>query len=226
MLGPLPAPVQGRIAQAQRLFQSPAPAATTMAAAMNASTPLPSRRRLLAVLLLLPAALLLAQLFGPRGQRVTVSALQWQRLVEIEKLVQETGSDWCDRLPPGARVLERMPREDPEGLRPPDSPHCRYRAETWRALRSVLAQGGPAELPVWPAPDLNGLPPEQLGAERAGERHEIHELSLAAADGRRWQCRLARKDWLRFHPGQVLRLPVDRWGTADCGALGGLGAPG
>jgi hypothetical protein len=81
------------------------------------------------------------------------------------------------------------------------------------------ALGDAAQPPMWPQPDLQhmaGIAPDAL---RLGQRHAFFELNLLTADGRRWTCTLPRADWARQTAGVTLRLPVDRFGTADCGKL-------
>lgn len=166
-----------------------------------------------------PLLLALWWLFGPSGVPVQIERQHWRLVIEIESLVAESASGWCDEMPAGAREIGRRALPDPAGLRPGTSPHCRYTMPAWRALRSVEAQGD-ADTPArWPLPDPNGLPAGQLGEERPGKRHAFYELLLRAADGRAWTCRLAQPQWQAYRQGQRLRLQVDRFGTADCGRL-------
>jgi hypothetical protein len=166
-----------------------------------------------------PVLLALWWVLGPSGVAVQIEQQRWRLVIEIETLVAESASGWCDEMPAGAREIGRRLLPDPSGQRSVPTDHCRYSVPTWRAQRSVQAEGDAPGPGPWPRPDLNGQPPEPLGAERAGKRHAFYELLLRAADGRAWTCRLAQPQWQAYRPGQRLRLQVDRFGTADCGRL-------
>ncbi|MFN5048045.1 hypothetical protein [Roseateles sp.] len=122
---------------------------------------------------------------GPRGVRVEVLDQRWQRDIEVERLLLESGSAWYDELPAGAQDISRRWLEDPQGSRG-RAEHCRYyQLPTWRPRRSARSEGlsAAAPAPFWaPTPTLE---PE---VERLGRRREHYELRLAAADGRNWQC--------------------------------------
>jgi len=169
-----------------------------------------------------PLLLALWWLFGPSGVPVRIEQQRWRLVIEIETLVAESASGWCDEMPAGAREIGRRLLPDPSGQRSAPAEHCRYSVPAWRALHSAQAEGDAPGPPHWPVPALNRLAPEQLGAERAGKRHEFFELLLRAADGRAWTCRLAQPQWQAYRQGQRLRLQVDRFGTADCGRLPSL----
>lgn len=176
---------------------------------------LPARRAWLAgALALALLATLCWWLFGPRGVPVELTRKTWRRDIEIERLLLESGSAWCDELPVGAQDVVRRPLQDPAGLRGLAA-HCRYQAPQWRARRSLRAEGQDPTPPHWPA-----VPALDAGSERPGKRHEQYALELQAADGRAWRCELPPSRWRQqFHAGQRLRLAVDRHGVADCASL-------
>lgn len=176
-----------------------------------------ARRALLLALLAALLALPIWRLFGPRGTAVTVEALHWQRDIEVERQVLESGSAWCDELPAGAQDISRRWLQDPQGLRG-SAEHCRFQLPAWRPRRSVHAEGMDAfdPPPHWPAE-----PALEAGQERLGKRHERYALRLRADGGQVWHCELPQARWQQFHGGQRLRLAVDRHGVADCGRLPG-----
>lgn len=170
---------------------------------------------LFTLLLPLPAAL---WLLGPSAYKVEVTGLAWITEIEIERLMDEPGSDWCDTLPADAQITQRRqvdaasaPRQGVE--------HCRYVQRRWRKLRNAWREGRAPEPPQWPALELSDRPADELGAERAGKRRAIYELLLRDADGRDWRCERPYEDWLRWRVGTRLRLSVDRFGTANCDSL-------
>lgn len=180
-------------------------------------SPAPPRRhhrRLLAAALLLGLLTPLGWwLFGPHGVAVEIAAKTWQRDIEIERLLLESASAWCDELPADAQDISRRLLQDPEGRRGLAT-HCRYQAPQWRARRSARAAGQDLTPPRWP-----DEPVLELGSERLGKRHEHYALELQSADGRAWRCELPQARWQQFRGGQRLRLAVDRHGVADCSSL-------
>lgn len=171
-------------------------------------------RWLLRGALAVPVLTLAWQVLGPSGTRVEVQALRWQRDIEVERLLLESGSAWCDEMPATAQDINRRWLDDPEGRRG-RAEHCRYQAPAWRARRSARAEGMDAR----PAPHWPAEPVLEPGVERLGRRHEQYALLLRAEDGREWRCDLPQARWQGFHIGQRLRLAVDRFGTADCSSL-------
>jgi hypothetical protein len=123
-------------------------------------------------------------------------------------------SDWCDRLPDGAQVIERQPRQDPSGQRGV-ADYCRFRTWEWRTRRGAVREGQAPEPPEWPEPAAL----QTAADERLGKRLARQELLLRDAGGREWTCRLAPAAWQAFSQGQTLRLLVDRHGVADCSSL-------
>lgn len=172
-------------------------------------------RWLLRAVLALPVLLLGWQVMGPRGVHVEVLEQRWQRDIEVERLLLESGSAWCDELPAGAQDISRRWLEDPQGSRG-RAEHCRYQLPTWRPRRSARSEGLSA---LAPAPFWAPTPTLEPELERLGRRREHYELLLAAADGRSWQCPLPQARWARYRQGQSLRLQVDRFGVANCASL-------
>ena len=178
------------------------------------------RRLAFLALLLVPVLALGWRLFGPSGFVVEVEAKTWLYEIEVEKRVLETGSAWCDEVPAGASAIERRMITDPSGVRPGLAEHCRYSIPEWRK-RWVEQASGPATTPPhWPSPQLADLPPDTLGAERAGKRTQRYLLQLRAErNGVDWSCQLPLEQWQRFHEGEQFRLRVDRFSTANCASV-------
>ena len=174
------------------------------------------RAPLLLLVLLALGARPLYLLLGPRGALVTIESKTWRFEIDVERRILETGADWCDVLPAGAVELDRRVVDKASGVA---AARCRYSLPAWRRLYVAQALGDSAQPPVWPQPDLQqtaGIAPDAL---RLGQQHAFFELNLLTADGRRWTCTLPRADWEQQTTGLKLRLPVDRFGTADCGKL-------
>lgn len=155
----------------------------------------------------------------PGGTAVELAAKTWRLDIEIEKLLEEGESSWCDEMPAGASKISRRLMTDPAGLRAAPSEHCRFSLPQWRTLRMARAEGAWPAPPLWPEPKLNGLAADQLGAERAGKREAFYELQLRADDGQTWACRLPLAVWQAHSLGAHYRLQVDRFGVADCASL-------
>lgn len=143
-------------------------------------------------------------LLGPSGFAVELTERRWRMEIEVERLVLEPGVDRCDALPAQARDVVRRDGSD----------QCLYVAPAWRTRWVAQASGDASRPPQWPAPALKAD-----GSERLGRRELFHEVGLRTGAGQVWTCRLPPERWARLQPGQRLRLPVDRWGTADCAAL-------
>jgi len=181
----------------------------------------PERRRLsLLLLLALPLLPLAWWLFGPRGVAVQVERKNWRLEIEVERLVLESESGWCDELPAQAGAISRRLLADPSGARLAPSEHCRYTLPRWRLQYTLSAEGEPASPPQWPQAQLSALPATQIGAERLGKRRSFHEVQLRSATDQRWTCRLPLPVWQRIEAGSRLRLAVNRQGVADCAGLG------
>lgn len=157
-------------------------------------------------------------LLAPRGLLVEIAAKTWRHAIEIERYQLELESDWCDRLPPNAELLEQRRMEDPLGQRGVDA-YCRYRALRWSQYRHAVAQGEAPQPPHWPQPQLADLPPDTPGAERLGRRTTRYQWVLRAEDGQEWPCTLSLPEWRTLETGTKVRVLVDRWGTADCATL-------
>lgn len=157
--------------------------------------------------------------FGPRGEAVRLEARLWRTEIEVERLRQESGSDWCDEMPTGALEQSRRRMTDPSGQRSGLIERCQYQQLAWRLLWVAHAQGMAGSPLRWPAPDLSRTPAGQPGAERLGRRAVYYELALRNGAGRLWTCRVGALSWQQWQLGQRLRLPMDRWGVAHCGDL-------
>jgi hypothetical protein len=157
--------------------------------------------------------------FGPTGVAVELVKRSWRMEIVIERLRSESGSDWCDDLPADARDVTRRMMKDPTGKRAEPGEHCRYTQLAWR--RSWIAQneGGPADRPDWPRPPLRIAPPGEAGAERMGKREAYFEIELRDRDNHAWVCRVDPERWKELRVGQRYRMPVDRFGTANCPAM-------
>jgi hypothetical protein len=186
-------------------------------------TSLPKLPRLRA---LVPAVALLVMLpplawwaYGPTGFVVELVRRSWRMEIEIERLRLEQGSDWCDELPQGAFDITRRLITDPTGQRTAPAEHCRYSLLAWRRQWIARETGEAGQLPRWPNPPLRLTPPGEPGRERMGRRDAYYELELRDGRDHVWTCRTTPEAWQQLRPGQRFRLPVDRWGTADCGSL-------
>ncbi len=157
--------------------------------------------------------------YGPRGFAVELVRRSWRMEIEVERLRLESGSDWCDELPEGAFDVRRRLVADPSGRRVGLTEHCRYSVLAWRRQWVAREEGEAGSTPRWPSPPLRVVPPGQPGRERLGRREAFHELELRTDSGQVWTCRTTPAIWQQLRPGQRFRLPVDRWGTADCGHL-------
>ncbi len=154
--------------------------------------------------------------FGPSGVAVVATRLSWRYEIIIERQRAESGSDWCDELPADARDVTRRVLADPTGKRTTPGEHCRYTQLAWR--RSWIAQneGGPADRPDWPRPPLRLAPPGEPGSERIGKREAYFEIELRDRENHAWVCRLTPERWRQLRVGMRFRMPVDRFGTANC----------
>ncbi|WP_310389483.1 hypothetical protein [Roseateles sp.] len=160
-------------------------------------------------------------LIKPSGTAVELAAKTWRLDIEIEKLLEEGESSWCDEMPAEASKISRRLLTDPTGVRPAPAEHCRFSLPQWRTLRIARAEGAAPAPALWPEPRLNGLGPDQLGAERASKREAFYELQLRAnaGHGQTWACRLPLAEWQAHRLGTRYRLQVDRLGVADCASL-------
>ncbi|MCE4535716.1 hypothetical protein LXT12_00370 [Pelomonas sp. P7] len=155
-------------------------------------------------------------IFGPPGVFVELTRRSWRMEIVVERLKPETGSDWCDELPPGAYDISRRVAADPTGRRAEPAEHCRYTALVWRRQWIARSEGGPETTPDWPRPPLRVAPPGQPGSERLGRREAYYEIELRDRKDRTWTCRVDLERWKQLRPGMRFRVPVDRFGTADC----------
>ncbi|MGQ3052606.1 MAG: hypothetical protein ACT6S0_12545 [Roseateles sp.] len=154
--------------------------------------------------------------FGPSGVAVELTRRSWRMEIVIEKLRAEAGSDWCDELPAGAFDITRRMTADPTGRRAEPGEHCRYTLLAWRRSWIAKSEGGPGDRPDWPRPPLRVAPPGEAGSERLGRREAYFEIELRDREDHAWVCRVTPERWQQLREGQRFRVPVDRFGTADC----------
>lgn len=154
--------------------------------------------------------------FGPPGVAVELTKRSWRMEVVVERLRTESGSDWCDELPEGAFDISRRVAADPTGRRAEPGEHCRYTVLAWRRHWIAKTEGGPDTQPDWPRPPLRLAPPGQPGSERLGKREAYYEIELSDGGDHLWTCRVDLARWKQLRVGQRFRVPVDRFGTANC----------
>lgn len=169
--------------------------------------------------LLAVALPVLAWVLEPAGVRVQLERLSWRYEIEVEGLHSVADTEWCDQLPDGADVVERRLITDPRPDHVTPAERCRYNTLAWRTHWLARAEGLRGQPPVWPHPPLRVVQPPGPGAERLGKREAFHEARLVASDGRQWTCRWDLDRWQRQPLGEHFRLPVDRFGVANCAGL-------
>jgi len=157
--------------------------------------------------------------FGPSGVAVELTKRSWRMEIIVERLRSESGSDWCDELPEGAFDISRRTIADPTGKRAEPSEHCRYNVLAWRRSWIVKNEGGPGERPDWPRPPLRMAPPGLPGSERLSKREAYFEIELRDREDHAWVCRVEPERWKQLRVGMRFRIPVDRFGTANCPAM-------
>lgn len=155
-------------------------------------------------------------IFGPPGVLVELKQRSWRMEMVIERLMAESGSDWCDELPAGAYDISRRVAADPTGRRAEPGEHCRYTVLAWRRYWITRTEGGPETTPYWPNPPLRIAPPGQAGSERIGRRQAFYEIELRDRSDHAWTCQVTLERWRELRPGMRFRIPVNRWSTADC----------
>lgn len=155
-------------------------------------------------------------IFGPPGVFVELTRRSWRMEMVVERLMPESGSDWCDDLPTGAYDISRRIAADPTGRRAEPSEHCRYTVLAWRRHWIARTEGGPETPPHWPNPPLRIAPPGQAGSERIGRRDVFYEIELRDRADHAWICRVTPERWRELRAGTHFRIPVNRWSTADC----------
>ena len=158
-------------------------------------------------------------IFGPPGVAVELTQRSWRMEIVVERLRAESGSDWCDELPEGAFDISRRMTADPTGRRTEPAERCRYNLLAWRRQWIAKTEGGPADRPDWPRPPLRIAPPGQPGSERLGKREAYFEIELRDRSDHSWVCRVDLPRWQQLRVGERFRMPVDRFGTADCPAM-------
>ncbi|WP_157256483.1 hypothetical protein [Pelomonas sp. Root1217] len=179
------------------------------------------RLRVLVLVAMVVAALAIVGwwAFGPSGVAVELTKRSWRMEIIVERLRSESGSDWCDELPEGAFDISRRTIADPTGKRAEPSEHCRYNVLAWRRSWIVKNEGGPEDRPDWPRPPLRVAPPGQPGSERLSKREAYFEIELRDREDHAWVCRVDPEHWKQLRVGMRFRMPVDRFGTANCPAM-------
>ncbi|RZI95822.1 MAG: hypothetical protein EOP39_29320 [Rubrivivax sp.] len=86
----------------------------------------------------------------------------------------------------------------------------------WRRSWIAKNEGGPANRPDWPRPPLRVTPPGQPGGERIAKREAFYEIELRDWQEHAWVCRVPPERWQQLRVGMRFRMPVDRFGTANC----------
>lgn len=181
---------------------------------------LPRLRVIVLALMVLATTLTLGWwIFGPAGVAVELTQRSWRMEIVVERLRSESGSDWCDELPADATDVTRRLMADPTGQRAEPAEHCRYSQLVWRRQWNAQKTGGPADRPDWPRPPLRMAPPGQPGSERLGKREAYFEIELRDRANHAWVCRVTQQRWQQLRVGQRFRIPVDRFGTANCPAM-------
>ncbi len=155
-------------------------------------------------------------MFGPPGVAVELTQRRWRTEIVIERLRAESGSDWCDELPADARDVTRRRMADPTGKRFGPAERCTYTQLAWRRSWVVKSEGGPGDRLSWPQPPLRTATPGEPGSERLGQRDVFYEIELRDGGDHVWVCRVDLPRWQQLRAGQRFRVPVDRFGTADC----------
>lgn len=173
----------------------------------------------LAIMVVATVATLGWHFLGPSGVAVELVKRSWRYEIVIERLRAESGSDWCDELPADATDVTRRLMADPKGLRPEPAEHCRYTQLAWRRSWIAKTEGGPGDRPDWPRPPLRVAAPGTPGSERLGKRDAYFEIELRDRENHAWVCRVTQQEWQALRVGQRYRIPVDRFGTANCPAM-------
>jgi hypothetical protein len=155
-------------------------------------------------------------IWGPSGVAVELTQRFWRMEVVVEALRVEAGSDWCDELPQGAFDIRRRMAADPTGRRTEPGEHCRYNQLAWRRSWIAKTEGGPETRPEWPRPPLRVAPPGEPGSERLGRREVFYYIELRDRANHGWTCRVGLERWQQLRAGMKFRIPVDRFGTANC----------
>lgn len=158
-------------------------------------------------------------MFGPSGVAVALTQRSWRMEIVVERLRSESGSDWCEDMPADARDVTRRVMADPTGKRAEPGEHCRYTQLVWRRHWIAQNAGGPKDRPDWPRPPLRVAAPGEAGSERLGRRDAYFEIELRDRSNHAWVCRVTQERWQQLRVGQRFRVPVDRFGTANCPAM-------
>lgn len=96
---------------------------------------------------------------------------------------------------------------------------CRYTVDRWRRARSVVAQGGLSDAPVWPPASLNQTG-NCRGCEREGARTQEYIVALGGPQNAKFKCDKPEAEWRSYKQGAKYPLQVRvMTGGADCASL-------
>lgn len=181
--------------------------------------------------------------FWKQDKAVTVESHTWRRAIAIERYQTVNDSQWCDSLPPGARVISRSQRQ--RGTRQvQDGQNCttrnvdngdgtfrqvqdcqpRYRQEPTYADHCTYSverwqrvdqavAQGAGTMPPPSWPPVNVSGCMQIGCTRAGARTETYTLHLNVDGSGPDTCEVNERRWMEIQDGT-------RWNAA-VGVLSG-----
>lgn len=198
-------------------------------------------RRVTGIIVLAVLAVV-AMFLSTHDSTATVSGRNWQREIQIERLVSVTDSAWCDSVPSDAYSVSRS-REQRSSRKVPDGQVCheervdkgdgtfvkhqecvpRYREEPvyddrchFQVNRWRSVRSVTANATTAQTPVWPSVGP--LGAEREGARSEHYVLTLTAP-GKTWTCDVAERVWSQYPEGSTASVKVRMTGGVDCASL-------
>jgi hypothetical protein len=173
------------------------------------------------------------------GASLAVTEMTWQRVISVEQLSAQPGSDWRSDVPHdaynitchsedrchneseqyvcGSVNVDRgdgsFTKQDKYCTRSKQvcvpDSKCNYRVDRWAFERDYTASGGPADPPAWPAVTLNTG--SVVGAERESSRRET--LAVIFKDGGGQSYTHNPSDlatWQTFKVGQGYTVEINR----------------
>ncbi|MSP24874.1 MAG: hypothetical protein EXR75_06845 [Myxococcales bacterium] len=181
-------------------------------------------------------ALVIARMTMKKDTTLAVSALSWERTIEIERLTEASETKPCTSVPRDANITARKtaPREckkrkvdqgdgtfkEKENCTEP-AEQCTYLAKTWKRERTLRAAGVKGEPPVWPALTLvrSG---NCVGCEREGGKKESFTVSFIDSNDKKTRtCTFdTEAKWAGFKPKSKWAATVNMiGGDLDCSTL-------
>jgi hypothetical protein len=143
----------------------------------------------------------------------TVSGHTWERTVAVEEKREVQGEDWCDDLPPDARVHSRKRKFHHRDRRVgPDidvyEKWCTYTAMAWEEVDTKVAKGkGLRPGPKWPK--IGSGRCDRKGCKRAGDKEETYAIQFQSKRGGPWSCDLKdQAAWSGWSEGEGLRVLI------------------